>query len=69
MLRFKRYIYTYYDFSLNNVALLVQMGRGLAKIEGLVANACCPNLADGQPNLDFIVDGGYADIKTPVKSS
>lgn len=36
-----------------------------AEDEGLVKNARRPNLKKGEPNLDFIVDGGYAEIKTP----
>jgi hypothetical protein len=32
----------------------------------LVTNPRRPNLEAGEPNLDFVVDGGYADVKTPV---
>ncbi len=37
-----------------------------AEQEGLVTNPRRPNLGAGEPNLDFVVDGGYADVKTPV---
>jgi len=40
-----------------------------AESEGLVKNARRPNLANGEPNLDFVIDGGYADIKTPINPS
>jgi hypothetical protein len=40
-----------------------------AEREGLVKNARRPDLSKGEPNLDFVVDGGYADIKTPVDPS
>jgi hypothetical protein len=41
-----------------------------AEKEGLVQNSRRPNLKNGEPNLDFKVDGPppfkYADVKTPV---
>ena len=40
-----------------------------AEAEGLVLNPRRPNLDGGEPNLDFVIDGGYADIKTPVSPS
>ena len=40
-----------------------------AEQEGLVTNPRRPNLHMGEPNLDFVVDGGYADVKTPVDPS
>ena len=36
-----------------------------AEKKGFVANARRPDLSKGEPNLDFKVDGGYADVKTP----
>jgi hypothetical protein len=36
-----------------------------AEARGIVSNARRPDLDKGEPNLDFIVDGGYADVKTP----
>ncbi len=36
-----------------------------AEQKGLVKNARRPDLKNGEPNLDFIIDGGYAEIKTP----
>jgi len=36
-----------------------------AEHKGIVNNARRPNLEKGEPNLDFKVDGGYADVKTP----
>lgn len=37
-----------------------------AEQEGLVTNPRRPNLDAGEPNLDFVIDGGYADVKIPV---
>lgn len=37
-----------------------------AEQEGLVKNARRPDLRMREPNLDFKIDGGYADIKTPI---
>jgi len=37
-----------------------------AEQEGIVMNPRRPNLEAGEPNLDFVVDGGYAEVKTPV---
>lgn len=37
-----------------------------AEREGIITNPRRPNLEAGEPNLDFVVDGGYADVKTPV---
>jgi len=36
-----------------------------AEEKGIVKNARRPDLSKGEPNLDFIVDDGYADVKTP----
>jgi hypothetical protein len=38
-----------------------------AEEEGLVKNPRRPNLSKGEPNLDFAVENGYADIKTPIR--
>jgi len=37
-----------------------------AERQGFVRNPRRPDLARGEPNLDFVVDNGYADIKTPI---
>lgn len=37
-----------------------------AEDEGLVKGARRPDLKKGEPNLDFKIEGGYADIKTPT---
>lgn len=38
--------------------------------DNLVINARCPNLDEGEPNLDFVVEGPgpyrYVDVKTPI---
>jgi hypothetical protein len=36
-----------------------------AEEKGIVQNARRPDLDKGEPNLDFKVDGGYAEMKTP----
>ncbi|MCI0388515.1 MAG: hypothetical protein MOB07_07085 [Acidobacteria bacterium] len=36
-----------------------------AEKKGYISNARRPDLEKGEPNLDFVVDGGYADVKTP----
>ena len=37
--------------------------------EGLFSNARRPNLAAGEPNLDFVTDQGYVDVKSAVDPS
>ncbi|WP_174763041.1 hypothetical protein [Anabaena sp. UHCC 0187] len=37
-----------------------------AEMEGLVKGAIRPDLSKGEPNLDFKIDGGYAEVKTPI---
>jgi hypothetical protein len=41
--------------------------EGVTTVTGeQVKNARRPDLSKGEPNLDFVVDGGYVDVKTPV---